>query len=452
MNANASELVAGVLDDIRFHKDDYLIARLDNGVSVKGRMPRPQVGLEYEFEGRWQSHPRFGSTFVFDAYRTRYPTDLNAIRAYLQEYAKWVGPQISKRLIETYGEKTLHVLKDEPERVAREVKGITSKRALEIADILRKNERAEALQLELKRLFDGTRIPRRSIGKMVSEWGDDVLDKVHENPYRMIDEIDGIGFLSADRVAQRVGFDVYGKPRVQAGIAHVLKEAAGGEGHTCLPTSVVVARARELLGVSDTLATEVLTEMASKELLASAGKDVYLPAMYEAERGIAAKLKEMMSAEVIEAKPVFDGLKEDQVEALKRALGSPAFILTGAPGTGKTFTIKRIIDSFPKARIELAAPTGKAAKRIYEQTGRMAQTMHRLLEPKHEDGMFRFTRNDDLPLTADLIILDEVSMVDVRLPALRSTSPVRRGGERCRMISRSSSIRVNRRLTASRTR
>ena len=143
-----------------------------------------------------------------------------------------------------------------------------------------------------------------------------------------------------------IGFVVTGKPRIQAGIVHVLKEAAGAEGHTCLPAAVVVDRARELLGVSDTLVSEVLSEIVTKELLVSAGNNVYLPAMYEAERGIARKIRELMSAEVVKAEPVFDGLKEDQIGALKRALDSLVFILTGAPGTGKTFTIKRIIDSY----------------------------------------------------------------------------------------------------------
>ncbi|HEQ60134.1 MAG TPA: hypothetical protein ENN74_00840 [Firmicutes bacterium] len=342
----AAETIAGVLDDIRFHKDDYLIARLDSGVSVKGRMPRPQVGLEYEFEGRWQSHPKFGKTFVFDGYRTVYPKDTDAIRAYLQEHAKWIGPQISKRLIEAYGEKTLEVLKTDPERVSHEINGITPARAQEIADLLKENEKAEALQLELTRLFEGTRVPRKAVGQIVSEWREEAPAKVRGNPYCLIDEIDGIGFLTADHVAQKVGFVVTGKPRIQAGIVHVLKEAAGAEGHTCLPAAVVVDRARELLGVSDTLVSEVLSEIVTKELLVSAGNNVYLPAMYEAERGIARKIRELMSAEVVKAEPVFDGLKEDQIGALKRALDSLVFILTGAPGTGKTFTIKRIIDSY----------------------------------------------------------------------------------------------------------
>jgi len=409
------ETVAGALAGIRFHKDGFLIGSLDCGATIKGSMPNAQVGMRYELEGRWEKHPQYGRQFHFDSYRTDYPRDNEAIRAYLEENAKWVGREISRRLVEAYGPETLQVCKADPERVAREIRGITPERAGEIAGMLREIERGEALGLALKEIFAGTRVPRRAVGRMVEKWGSEAPDRVRANPFALVDEIEGIGFLLADEVARKLGYARDGEPRVRAGLVHALKEAAGGEGHTCLPEAALVVRAKKLLGVGDAKVREVLGAAVASGLLAESGGRLYLPKMLDAERRIAAKLREIMAAPSAGAVPSFDGLMADQVEALRKGTGSTVFILTGAPGTGKSHSCKAIIQSFPNARIELAAPTGKASKRIYEQTGRLARTIHKLLEPVHDDGEFQFTRDAEFPIEADLIILDEMSMVDVRL-------------------------------------
>jgi exodeoxyribonuclease V alpha subunit len=414
MKATTSAL-SGVLREIRFHKDSFLIGKLDGGASVKGNMVSPQIGMEYHFKGKWEHHPRFGDTFFFSEYRASYPKELSAIRAYLMENAKWIGPEISKKLVSTFGENTLDVCKTDPERVSKEIPGITQKRAIEISSMLKNNAANEELQLQLKGLVEGTRVSKRAVFKAIELYGQQAPEKIRENPYRLIEDIDGIGFLTADEVARKVGFDTEGRPRIQAGIVHVLKESAFTGGHTCLPVEHLVSEAGKLLDVSDVRILEVVNRMLEDGYLVRAEGFIYLQSFYEAEKSIAHKLKELASKKADSGNPQLDGLQTDQIDALKKAAGNQVFILTGAPGTGKTYTIKKIIESFPDAKIALAAPTGKACKRMYEQSGMRAQTIHKLLDPEKTKNGFHFTRNSDNPIEAKLIVLDECSMIDTLL-------------------------------------
>jgi exodeoxyribonuclease V alpha subunit len=409
--------LSGVLQEIRFHKDSFLIGKLDGGASVKGNMVSPQIGMEYRFKGRWERHPRFGDTFIFSEYRASYPKELSAIRAYLMENCKWIGPEISKKLVNTFGEETLEACKSAPERVAKEIPGITQKRALEISAMLKNNEANEELQLELKRIVAGTRVSKRAVFKTIELYGQQAPEKIRENPYRLIEDIEGIGFLIADEIAQKVGFAKEGRPRIQAGIIHVLKESAFSSGHTCLPLEYLVSEAGKLLDVPEEKILDMVGRMVKDGHLVKTEDFIYLQSFYEAERSIARKLKELASRKAVPGNPQFDGLMEDQVDALGKAVENQVFILTGAPGTGKTYTIKKIIESFPDAKVSLAAPTGKAAKRIYEQSGMRARTIHKLLEPEKNGNGFYFTRNKDNPIDTDILILDEVSMVDTSLMA-----------------------------------
>ena len=417
--------VSGVLAEIKFHKDNYLIGRLEDGTGIKGNLAAPHVGMEYVLTGHWERHPRFGNTFVFSDYRSAYPTDLGAIRAYLAENCRWVGLEISKKLVNTFGKNTLKVCKDQPMLVAAKIAGITKQRAGEISAMLKNNEANEELQLALKKVLEGTRVSRRAVNAIIKKYGQSAPSVIQENPYRLIEDIDGVGFLSADQVARKVGFEQEGTPRIRAGILHVLKEAAFGDGHACLPRRLLLAKVSELLGVEKERVEGVLVEMHDDQFLRQADEYFYLSSLYEAERSIAEKLKILVSQELESGKPETEGLFPDQVEAIEKAIGAGAFILTGCPGTGKTFTIRRIINSFPDARIALAAPSGKAARRMQELAGRPAQTIHKLLEPNKVGDRFVFTRDADNPISADIIIIDETSMVDVNLMAslLDAVSP-----------------------------
>jgi exodeoxyribonuclease V alpha subunit len=411
------EQLQGVLSTIKFHQANFLIGILDDGTTVKGNMLSPQVGLEYTFRGRRERHPRWGEQFAFTDYRVSYPTDLDAIRSYLMENCKWIGPEISRRLVNAYGKETLAVCKADPGRVAIEIPGITLRRAQEIAAMLRNNEANESLQLALKDLLGGTKVTRRALNQILEKWGQDAPALIRENPYALIEAIDGIGFLTADDVARKIGYDFSGAPRIRAGVIHTLKEQAFGQGHTCLPRVKLLAEAEAILAVpSERIAAE-LGPLEKDGLVVSVDGFVYLKSYHDDEKLIAEKLKILARQTLPPGQPDFEGLAGDQKEALSNAVASGVFILTGAPGTGKTFTIKRIIGSFPEARVALAAPTGKAAKRIYEQSGRLAVTIHKLLEPQMVGDRFVFTRNAENTIAADLIVLDEVSMVDTPLMA-----------------------------------
>jgi len=411
------EQVRGVLSTIKYHNSNFMIGVLDNGTTVKGNMLSPQVGLEYSFRGRREHHPKWGLQFAFEEFETSYPTDLDAVRAYLMENCKWIGPEISRRLVDEYGRDTLAVCKDSPEQVASDISGITDARAKEIAAMLLHNEASETLQLELKKLLSGTKVSRRAVNRILEVWGQDAPERIRANPYALVEAIAGIGFLTADDVARKIGYDMNCGLRVRAGILHTLKEQAFGNGHTCLPRSVLLDEAKNILKVSSDRIDAEIDPLEKNGIIYSVGKYLYLRNYYDNERLVAQRLKRLVGQVPSHGQPDYEGLADDQKDALAKAMSSGVFILTGAPGTGKTFTIKRIINSFPDARVALAAPTGKAAKRIYEQSGSRALTIHKLLEPRLIGDRFVFARTAANPIEADLIILDEVSMVDVSLMA-----------------------------------
>ena len=283
--------ISGVLQDIRFHKQNFLIGKLDTGISVKGNIILPQVGMEYSFTGKWEHHPRFGATFFFNEYRASYPKELSAIRAYLMENCKWIGPEISKKLVNVFGDGTLEICKAEPEKVAKRIRGLTRKRALEISAMLRNNEANEELQLQLKGILAGTKVSRRAVSRIIELYGQQAPEKIKENPYQLIDDIEGIGFLTADEVALKVGYDKEGSPRIRAGVVHVLKESAFSHGHTCLPLDLLVEETDKLLQVDKEKIHYVIERLIEDKCLIRVENLVYLQDFYESEKRIAKKLK-----------------------------------------------------------------------------------------------------------------------------------------------------------------
>ncbi len=283
--------LSGILEVIKFNQNNYLIGVLDNGASIKGNLLAPQVGLEYEFTGKWDSHPKWGNTFAFSDYKVSYPKDLDAIRRYLMENAKWIGPETSKKLVNAYGENTLQVCKGEPERIAKEIPGITLERAREISAMLQQNEAQEELQIQLKKLLAGTHIGKRAVNQLITAYGEHAPEILRDNPYKLIDEVDGIGFITADEIAKRAGFIPDGQPRILAGLLHILKESAFGQGHTCLPKDTLLADTEKLLGIQKPLLTKVLSQAIQDKLIIEYKDYIYLPRFLEDEKNIAAKLK-----------------------------------------------------------------------------------------------------------------------------------------------------------------
>ena len=407
----------GTLSRIRYHVSAFFIGVLHDGTTVKGHMLSPQVGLSYAFRGSWEHHPRYGKQFAFEDSRVSYPTDLEAIRSYLIEHCRWIGPTISRRLVQTYGEDTLRICKEDPDRVTDEITGLTKKRAQEIAVLLRKNEADEQLQLALKDLLTGTSVSRGATNRILEKWGSEAPARVRENPYGLVGAIAGIGFLTADDVARKIGYEQTSTPRLRAGILHTLTQAALANGHTCLPRTRLLTDVASLLEVSKDHIEAALNALEEEGSLVRVNDLVGLKQYHDDEQLIADKLKALAAQSLPASRIELDGLAQDQQDAVARAITTSVSILTGVPGTGKTHAIKRIIEAFPDDEVALAAPSGKAAKRMFEQTGHPASTIHRLLEPQMSSGRFVFTRNATCPIKADLIVLDEVSMVDVWLMA-----------------------------------
>lgn len=408
--------LTGKLASIRFHKDDFLIGILSSKTTVKGEMRDPHVGLEYTFSGHWVQDPKYGRQFQFHSHTVKLPTDRIAVSEYLMDSVKWIGPIIAQRLVDKYGKQTLTICKDDPDRVAKEIKGISPKRAQEVSQMLRANEDHEELQVALKQLFRDVKISRRAIAKILDMWGAEAPEKIAENPYALIDLIDGIGFVRADKIARQAGYAEDGEARIQAGLVHVLNEKAFGDGHTYLPREELVGEVVRLLQLDTTNVAPQVDGLVQREKAIAEGDAIYLPKLHAAEVTVARRLRNLATQELSPGNADYEGLAQDQREALQKAVVAGVFVLTGAPGTGKTYTIRRILTSFPKATIALAAPTGKAAKRMSELTGRPALTIHKLLEPRPKSGGgYEFTRDAKNPIDADLLVVDEMSMVDISL-------------------------------------
>lgn len=274
----------------------------------------------------------------------------------------------------------------------------------------------------LHALLQGVRISQRAQRLIVQKWGDEAAHIIRQNPYQLAEAFEGVGFQSADTIARRLGFPLDHKLRIRHGIIHTLKEVTFSRGHLCLPRNQLVSESGRMLGLYDKefAVDGEIQYMHQDDVIAFGDEFVYLKHLFRDEIFIAEKLLALLNTSPrIAIEPNTADLMADQISAINKICHHPVFILTGAPGTGKTFTIKRIIESFRGARIAMAAPTGKAAKRMIEQTGCPAQTIHKLLEAylDEEQGRFTFARDADNPIEADVIILDEVSMLDNALMA-----------------------------------
>ena len=422
--------ITGIVERIIFRNSEngYTVLSLNTDtvegfVTLCGTLPLASPGEQLRVTGTLKYHPKYGQQFIVSAAETLAPSTELAIENYLSGGTiKGIGPALAKLIVSRFGMDTLQIMEKEPSRLL-EVPGIGNKKLEMISESFSENRSMRDILMALAPYG----ITVNQAYRMYKTYGDLALAKVQENPYQMIDDIDGIGFMTADNIAQRVsGFESDSAARLFAGIKYAMQNSRSEFGHTYLPYDKLIVKACNLLGVDSELLTDAVDAMIAdgslSEQIVGEHRAVFLPYIARMESGIASKLIQLNEPPV--ANPFWDvaqyerdlhlTLSESQRTAVSRALDTGVMIITGGPGTGKTTIIRCITHAFSGMGMSfaLAAPTGRAAKRMTEATGCDAKTLHRLLEYNPQEG---FVRNRDNPLIYDLVIVDEMSMVDVPL-------------------------------------
>ena len=393
-------------------------------VTVVGTMPDTHVGSVLSLEGIWKMDARYGRQFSVEKFEETLPATVYGIEKYLGSgLVKGVGPKFAKRIVEKFGKDTLNIIEDTPDKLLT-VQGIGKVRVDRIKTSWQEQKEIKNIMLFLQ----GHEVSTSHATKIFKTYGSESIVIVKENPYRLADDIWGIGFKTADSIAQKMGIDKGKFVRLRSGIFYTLNKLAEA-GHCYATREQLIGKARELLEVEDAELEITLDEMirANDVIREVAGEQeaVYLPPYYFSESGCAKRLFRLMSCGKKKSEDAEEILKkvadlseitydEIQWQAVKTAISSKVMVLTGGPGTGKTTTTLGIISAYKQAgcQIILAAPTGRAAKRMSEATGMEAKTIHRLLEYKPLEG---YQKNEEYPLEGDVLILDECSMIDIML-------------------------------------
>ena len=434
------------MDNITGYVDHIVYQNSDNGYTVMTLVAEGEevtcVGMckglgqgeNISAEGEYIEHPVYGRQFKIQTYETVAPTDRVGMERYLGSGAiRGVGEALAARIVKKFGDDTFRIIEEEPERLA-EVKGISERKAQEIAvQMEEKKDLREALVY-----LQQYGISNTLAVKIYNTYGMEMYSVMRENPYRLAEDVSGVGFRIADEIAGRIGIHTDSDYRIRSGILYTLLQAVG-EGHCFLPLELLLRRASELLGVSEENIRPQLDNLIMDRKLVAKGDAVFAAAYYYAELNCANMLRNlnipMLEAENLPAQDMAIRkrlermaenlsmeLDELQLKAVEESIKNGLFILSGGPGTGKTTTINMIIRYFESEGMDifLAAPTGRAAKRMTEATGFEAKTIHRLLELNSalsDDDTRRasFERNQENPLEADVVIIDEMSMVDIQL-------------------------------------
>jgi exodeoxyribonuclease V alpha subunit len=446
---NERSTLQGTIGRITYQHPEthYTVARLDadgpSSVTVVGALFPVSEGEEIKVYGRWKNHPRYGLQFQIDHWEKVEPATLEGIEKYLGSgLIKGIGPTYAKRLVSSFGLDTLRVLSEEPLRIL-EVDGIGEVRARRIMQAWQEQRGMQDVMVFLQGHGVGAALSLRIFRVLGSE----TISRVKTNPYVLAQEVHGIGFLLADRIAGSIGIRGDFPLRVQAGLLHVLRESAD-HGHCFLTLSALVKNACTLLDVAEETTGIAIEKLISenKVIFQKAGGElgdrVYLKELYDAEQRVAAAIERLLStSSFLEGKRIANPedkrqtisrgaldfvnvdlfgalsvrLDDEQIKAAREALRQKVFVITGGPGTGKTTLLMSLLAILTGAKVSfaLAAPTGRAAKRMTESTGEEAMTLHRLLEFNPREGAFK--RHEDNPLQVDVVIVDEASMVDLTL-------------------------------------
>lgn len=393
----------------------------DDLVTLVGNLLEVPAGAVLLCEGEWRVDKRYGQQFQCETWEEVMPATAYGIEKYLGSgLVKGIGPKFAKLIVGHFGTDTIEVIETDIERLY-EVPGISKKRVEKIRESWEKQKDIKNVMLFLQ----GFGVSTAYAAKIYRQYGKESIDNVKENPYRLADDIWGIGFKTADGIARKMGYEMNDERRLRSGLIYTLNQLAD-EGHCYAEEEQLIATAKQLLEADEECIRTAMTHAIETEDLMLDGTAIYLPPFYYAECGTANRLNTLVHTK--EAGSIFTarfdlaklqretGIEYDevQVEAIRQAIASKVMVLTGGPGTGKTTTTKAIIAALQSAgmRILLAAPTGRAAKRMSEATGMEAKTIHRLLEYNPQDG---YKRNDENPLEGDALIVDECSMIDIIL-------------------------------------
>ena len=429
-------IIFGLLERISYHNEenDFVVAKLREKekkelTTIVGNLSGINPGESLKLTGKWVQNKRFGEQFHVETFEVTVPATLLGIQKYLASgLIKGIGSIMSERIVEKFGLHTLEVIEKKPERLS-EVEGIGPKRISMIIKAWVEHKEIKEIMIFLQ----GHGVSAAYSAKIYKQYGDQSIEIVRENPYRLAHDIYGIGFITADKIAQNLGIDRNSLIRAKAGLIYILNQLTE-EGHVYYPENQLIHKAKEILSVDEEIVIQAVRELTKEKELFLEDLDpegnlkaVYLAPFHVAETGVAQMLMNLKESpsnirpihpekaiEWVQQKLNIE-LARRQEEAILLAASSKVLIITGGPGTGKTTLITAVLRIFQqlKLRILLAAPTGRAAKRMNEATGWEAKTIHRLLEYSPRKGGFK--KDQDDPLEADVVIIDEASMVDTLL-------------------------------------
>jgi len=428
--------IYGLIERITYYNEenDFIVAKLQEKgkrelTTIVGNLSGINPGESLKLAGRWVHNKKFGEQFQVENYEITVPATVHGIKKYLGSgLIKGIGPIMADRIVKKFALETLDIIEKTPERLS-EVDGIGPKR---IAMITKAWEEQKEIK-EIMIFLQGHGVSAAYSAKIYKQYREHSIEVVKENPYRLAHDIHGVGFITADKIAQNIGIDPNSLIRAKAGVIYVLNELTE-EGHVYYPERDLTRKAKEILKVDEELIGKAISELSNEKEIFIEGinngdslKAVYLAPFYVAETGIAQRLRKLKESSSnirpINPEKAIDWvqqklnieLAEKQKEAIILAASSKVLIITGGPGTGKTTIITAILRIFQqlKLRILLAAPTGRAAKRMSEATGWESKTIHRLLEYSPQKGGFK--KDQDDPLEADVVVIDEASMVDTLL-------------------------------------
>ncbi|MBZ2174816.1 ATP-dependent RecD-like DNA helicase [Schnuerera sp. xch1] len=423
----------GTVEDIIFRNETntYTVANLDTPdgrATIVGYIPVINIGETLRAEGEWIYHPTYGEQLEISNVSIVVPSTVNGIEKYLSSgLIPHIGPKTAKKIVERFGTDTLDIIQYNPEKL-KEIEGIGDKKLTKIVKAFEEQGELREVMIFLQQ-YGIT--PNYGI-RIYKKYGKDTINVISENPYKLSEDVFGIGFKTADKIAQNMGISIESPYRIEGGIRYIINKFAGS-GHTYVPKEELIESTGKMLEIEDELIENSIRELAIKGIIHILSIDdeirVYYTPFHVAESNVSRKVVELSRAELddldIDVDKVIstiegqEGIRfaKKQIEAIRESINNGMIVITGGPGTGKTTIINAIIKIFEDQglTVNLAAPTGRAAKRMSETTGVEAKTIHRLLEYSYMEENMVFGLDEDSPLDTDLLIIDEASMIDILL-------------------------------------